>query len=126
MMPRSERLRRVRDIENILRRSRRAVHPSLMVRARPNELPSPRSTVVVSNAVSKDAVVRNRVKRQIRHQLRQLLKQVKTSTTSFDIMVTVKKPLLQIPPADRLIILEGLLERVGINTKHNHDTLTHR
>ena len=125
-MPRSERLRRVRDIENILRRSRRAVHPSLMVRARPNELPSPRSTVVVSNAVSKDAVVRNRVKRQIRHQLRQLLKQVKTSATSFDIMVTVKKPLLQIPPADRLIILEGLLERVGINTKHNHDTLTHR
>lgn len=125
-MPRSERLRRVRDIENILRRSRRAVHSSLMVRARPNELKVPRSTVVVSTAVSKEAVVRNRVKRQIRHQLRQLLKNMPSSVTSFDIMVTVKKSLLQITPADRLEILAGLLNRVGINTKHRNDTATHR
>lgn len=117
MMPRSERLRRVRDIENILRRSRRAMHPAMILRVRPNDLKVYRSTVVVSSAVSKEAVVRNRIKRQIRHQLRAVLKNISNQGPFFDIMVTVKKPLLTTSVSDRLQILLDLLFKVGVK-KH--------
>lgn len=115
-MPRKERLSRNADIQKVLKQSRRAMHPAMMVRVRFTEHGLFRSTVVVSSAVSKKATVRNRIKRQVRHQLRELLKQADVQR-GYDIMITVKTPLLTTPKEERLKILFSLLNKAGIKIK---------
>lgn len=120
-MPRKERLSRSADIQKVLKQSRRAMHPAMLVRVRFAEHGLFRSTVVVSSAVSKKATIRNRVKRQVRHQLKELLKQADPQK-GYDIMVTVKTPLLTTPTEERSKILFSLLNKIGIKIKASVET----
>jgi ribonuclease P protein component len=72
--------------------------------------------------VSKKATIRNRVKRQVRHQLKDLLETLQNKSLGYDIIITVKTPLLTIPVDERLKILTSLLNKVGLKTKPSADT----
>ncbi|WP_078503722.1 ribonuclease P protein component [Streptomyces sulphureus] len=80
MLPTENRLRRREDFSAAVRRGRRAGRPSLVVHLRRaedphgagGELPPARAGFVVSKAVG-NSVVRNRVKRRLRHLIRQRL-----------------------------------------------------
>ncbi len=85
MLPKHSRLRRSREFSQVYRQGRKSVSAHLVVRAwsppapslnpgEPLEAPaSPRIGIVVSQKVHKRAVVRNRLKRQVRAALRVLL-----------------------------------------------------
>ena len=81
MFPREQRLRRHRDIQQILKTGLRLSTPALMLRYLPNRRTKPRVTVVVGTTVSKRAVVRNRLKRQLRHVL---MAELKGRSVGFD------------------------------------------
>ncbi|GGO49051.1 ribonuclease P protein component [Streptomyces sp. WMMB 714] len=83
MLPTENRLRRREDFAAAVRRGRRAGRPLLVVHLRSNssstdphgaggEAPPARAGFVVSKAVG-NAVVRNRVKRRLRHLMRERL-----------------------------------------------------
>lgn len=110
MFPRAERLRRRRDIERILKRGRRVSAPGFTIRSLPNPIGGLRVTVVVGTAVEKRAPARNRLKRQVRHQLRGLL----TPNTAIDLMVTLKPDIRAIPPLERRRNLESVLKKIGL------------
>jgi ribonuclease P protein component len=82
VLPKHNRLRRSRDFSRVYRQGRKAVSAHLVVRAwalpaqagaAGNPMSSPQIGVVVSLKVHKRAVVRNRLKRQVRAALRTLL-----------------------------------------------------
>lgn len=113
MFPRAQRLSKRRDIQAVLTRGRLFHSPGLIMRVLPTQESNQRITVVVGTVVDKRAVVRNRVKRQIRHLLREILKDA-PKMLSFDMMVTVKKALLEQSPAFRREQLLILLRRAGV------------
>lgn len=117
MMTRAERLRKEGDIKAVLRQSKRAVNSAMMLRVRKTDNDKIRSTVVVSTTVSKKATVRNRIKRQVRHQLKEVLKNISPDNSGYDIMISVKKDLLDIEPSDRMQILLNLMKQAGIKFK---------
>ncbi|PJE75732.1 ribonuclease P protein component [Candidatus Uhrbacteria bacterium CG10_big_fil_rev_8_21_14_0_10_48_11] len=112
MFPRAQRLRRRKDIDAVLRRGRRFPHPLLMLRAMPSVTKSPRVTVVVGVAVSKRATVRNRLKRQLRHLLRQQLNERNATTIGMDLMVSPRAAILKEPSEVRAKALAQLLDRI--------------
>lgn len=116
-MTRAERLRKEGDIKAVLRQSKRAVNSAMMLRVRKTDNDKIRSTVVVSTTFSKKATVRNRIKRQVRHQLKEVLKNISPANSSYDIMISVKKDLLDIEPSDRMQILLNLMKQAGIKFK---------
>ncbi|GEB50741.1 MULTISPECIES: ribonuclease P protein component [Streptomyces] len=83
MLPTENRLRRREDFATAVRRGRRAGRPLLVVHLRSRrdphasggEVPPTRAGFVVSKAVG-NAVVRNHVKRRLRHLLRERLNQL--------------------------------------------------
>ena len=70
--------------------------------------PHPRYTVVVCKGVSKRAVIRNRVKRQMRHLLAAETKQLNCGV---DIMMTILSPWQAQSKIERLSSLRELLRR---------------
>ncbi|MER5477364.1 ribonuclease P protein component [Streptomyces sp. NPDC002734] len=84
MLPTDNRLRRREDFATAVRRGRRAGRPSLVVHfrsgatdphAQGESAPPPRAGFVVSKAVG-GAVVRNKVKRRLRHLMRERVAQL--------------------------------------------------
>lgn len=69
-LARSQRLLKPNDFEAVLRSGRRARDAYFIVAARPNDLNHARLGVTVSRRISLKAVVRNRIKRQIRESFR--------------------------------------------------------
>ena len=111
MFPRGRRLRRRRDIYLVLRGSRPINVLGLTLRTRYTTNSFPRSTVVVGSAVSKRATVRNRIKRQLRHQLAVELKSLRRGV---DLMLIVRTPLLKQTSAERLATLRTVLRRARL------------
>jgi ribonuclease P protein component len=114
MFPRAQRLRHRRDIDKIIKSGRRLATSSFMIRTISSVRPAPRVTVVVASTVSKRAVIRNRLKRQTRHQIRQLLQGVNLSV---DIMVSLKRESLGRESIDRLAELRQGLSKLNIVSK---------
>jgi ribonuclease P protein component len=71
MLPAPARLRRKAEFDAVLRHGRRTGRPSLVLTFRPTGSPA-RAGFIVSKAVG-NAVVRNRVKRRLRHLVRSRL-----------------------------------------------------
>lgn len=113
MFPQAQRLGKHRDIQAVLKRGRLFHAPGYVLRVLPKSQGNPRVTVVVGTIVDKRATMRNRVKRQVRHLLRELLKDAPADRI-FDMMVTVKKPLLQTPAPARREQLLQLLRRANV------------
>ncbi|MFH0831054.1 MAG: ribonuclease P protein component [Parcubacteria group bacterium] len=88
MLKRSERLARARDIEAVQRSGQTKRNAFFVVRylIRPRSKLS-RATVIVSKRVSKQAVVRNRLKRQVRALLSSPLR---SQRVPMDVTVTIR------------------------------------
>lgn len=88
MLPRKQRLVREADFRRVYQKGATAFSPSIILKAVPNGLPESRFGIVVSLKVSKKAVDRNRIKRQIGEAIRLILAKIKTGR---DILLIVKK-----------------------------------
>ncbi|MFA6198184.1 MAG: ribonuclease P protein component [Patescibacteria group bacterium] len=88
MLPRKQRLVREADFRRVYRKGATAFSPSIVLKAAPNDLMVTRFGIVVSLKVSKKAVDRNRIKRQISEVIRLRLAKIKTGR---DILLIVKK-----------------------------------
>ncbi|HEY9763689.1 MAG TPA: ribonuclease P protein component [Trichocoleus sp.] len=98
VLPKHSRLKHSRDFSAVYRQGQKAVSPHLVIRVLALNDPLPQTAVSacqkssqfgisISQKVSKRAVIRNRIKRQIRSALRALLPQVKPG---FQIVVVVR------------------------------------
>ncbi len=68
----------------------------------------PRFTVVVGSSVSKKAVVRNRLKRQIRDVIRRAIL-VGALAGAVDVVIIVRPPFVAVPDKERVAFVEKLL-----------------
>lgn len=125
MLPRENRLRHHRDFSSVYQKGIRKNTSYLALRAlrhqqesklplNKDNLPSPKPTrigISISKKVSKGAVVRNRIKRQIRAALRQLLPFI---CRGWDIVIVVKPIAQQCNYDEFLQQLEKLLAQVEV------------
>lgn len=88
MLPKEHRLRLDKDIKTLFSKGKSVFGLCVGVKYRPNRLLVSRFAVVVGTKVSKRAVVRNRVRRQLRGILFRYLSEIKPG---FDVMLMVKK-----------------------------------
>ena len=102
---------RRRDIQQLLKTGRRYSTPALMLRASPNLRSFQRVTVVVGLAVSKRATMRNTLKRQLRHILKD---ELKGSRIGADIMLSTKAAALRLGRDERVSAVRFLLGRANL------------
>ena len=73
MLKKYNRLAKTKDIDNVFKKGKSSYGSFLGVKSLDNNLDFNRFTVVVSSKVSKKAVVRNKIKRQVREVIKQEL-----------------------------------------------------
>ena len=110
-MPRQESIRGEREYDAIFRTGRKAAGERLTVRALRNGLDINRYGFVVGRRVG-TAVVRNRVRRRLRHALDDI-----HSHGGWDIAVVAHPPASQAPYNQLRADLDELLARVGVATE---------
>jgi ribonuclease P protein component len=66
MLAKKYRLTKDKDIQNVLKKGKIFYHPFFNLKILKNNLQNPRFCIVISTKISKKAVVRNKVKRQLR------------------------------------------------------------
>ena len=123
MLPKHNRLRRSREFSQVYRQGRKAVSAHLVVRvwplpasaAAPSEL-MPRLGIVVGLKVHKRAVVRNRLKRQVRAALRTLLPRLKPSLW---VVINLRPEAVQCEYGEFLRELEQLLTKLEVFHGHS-------
>ncbi len=106
------RLRKKKDIENVLKnRNSKTVSLSfLSVRFLLNELPYSRICFVVSKKISKKAVIRNKIKRQLREISRDI---IKNTEKGLDIVVFTRPEITNSDFNQIKNVLETLLKKIG-------------
>jgi ribonuclease P protein component len=131
VLPKHHRLRRSRDFSQVYRQGRKAASAHLLVRvcsltptanAKP-EVPSdpappisPRIGIVVSLKVHKRAVVRNRLKRQVRAALRPLLPRLRPAQW---IVISLKPEATECEYGEFLRELEQLFTKLEVFHGHS-------
>lgn len=93
MLPKKFRLHNDKDIKRLVQGGKTFFLPQMTIKYQKNNHSGPRLAVVVSTKVDKRAVVRNRVKRQIREVLRLEVFKIKKDQ---DILFIVKKSCLDL------------------------------
>ncbi len=88
MLPRPHRLTLDKDIKTLFAKGKGVFDVYAGLKFRKNDLAVSRFAVVVGTKVSKSAVVRNRLRRQVREAIRSRLEEVKPG---FDVMVLIRK-----------------------------------
>lgn len=78
MLPKTNRLTKEKDFKNVLKKGRASYIGNLGLKAIPNNLLINRYGFLVGTRVSKKAVIRNKIKRQIREAIRLQAEKVKT------------------------------------------------
>ncbi|MDA0208073.1 MAG: ribonuclease P protein component [bacterium] len=91
MLSHGYRLKKTQDIELVYKQGKSSFDPVCGIKFRKNGLKVSRFAVVVGLKVSKKAVVRNRLKRQYRALLREMLPRL---VGGYDVMLLVSKPAL--------------------------------
>jgi ribonuclease P protein component len=91
MLKKENRLTKNNDFDNVFKRGRSAYFDILGVKAVPNSLNTNHFGIIVSNKVSKKAVERNKIKRQIRAIIENELFLL---NVGYDIVIIVFKPIL--------------------------------
>ncbi|PSN15309.1 ribonuclease P protein component [filamentous cyanobacterium CCT1] len=119
MLPKHNRLRRSRQFSQVYRQGKKAVSAHLIMRVLP--LPtalseSPCIGIVISQKVHKRAVVRNRLKRQVRAALRTLLPRLKPSLW---IVINLKPEATQCEYGEFLRELEQLFTKLEVIHGHS-------
>jgi ribonuclease P protein component len=87
MLPQAHRLRLEKDIKTLFSRGKSVFGEMVGIKFAKNNLPVSRFAVVTGIKVSKKAVVRNRLKRQVRAIIHELLPRLATGN---DILLSVK------------------------------------
>ena len=87
MLPRQQRIRTKRDYFHVFRAQHRARGSFLTVQVAPAATTTPRFGFVISSAVAKKAVTRNRIKRM----LRDMVKHLPVTTKPIDMVVKVHR-----------------------------------
>ncbi len=109
MLPKKLRVHRRKDILFVLRRGRSVSLGIGTARIKENSLGHPRATVIVSNAVSKKATVRNTIKRRVREALR---KEFLPHLQSFDVIIIAKSQAVNASYQQIVAELESLRKKV--------------
>ncbi|HSH31165.1 MAG TPA: ribonuclease P protein component [Candidatus Saccharimonadales bacterium] len=115
MLARQYRLRQSRDINRVYARGRFGAGGQLQVKALKTRWPQSRVAIVVSRKVSKQAVVRNRIKRRLAAQLALAWE---TVPVGYDIVVSVREDVSQAPVASLRTQLEAGLAGSGLIIKN--------
>lgn len=122
MLPKVNRLRKPQDFAAVYQKGFRRSTPHLILRAkavRPQASDGPQSPtrigISVSQKVSKRAVVRNRLKRQVRQACRSLLHRL---LPGWDVVIVVRSQALECEPEQFLPELEQLLASIKILNGH--------
>jgi len=97
MLPQAHRLRLEKDIKTLFARGKSVFGSYVGMKFRPNSLSVSRFAVVVGVKVSKKAVVRNRLKRQVRAIIHEDLKKI---APGHDILFFLKAPVVGVPFED--------------------------
>jgi len=106
MLPQAHRLRLEKDIKTLFARGKSVFGSSVGIKFRANALPVSRFAVVAGVKVSKKAVIRNRLKRQVRAIVHEALPQI---APSYDVLLYLKPPAVDKPFEDlKKEILAGL------------------
>ena len=111
MLPQKYRLSRQKDFEDIFKQKKSSSSQFLSLFWRFNNLGFPRLAVVVSTKISKKAVARNRLRRQLQEIIRLNFKKIKPG---FDTVVVVKTGLIK---REYLFIEKefiNLLKKIGL------------
>jgi len=89
MLAQKYRLSRPGDFKLIFQQGRKISTPLFLIRYQPNNLAYSRFTVIVANKISKQAVVRNKIKRRLREIIKLNFSKLKQN---YDIIITAKAP----------------------------------
>jgi len=132
MLPQENRIRQSRDFSKVYRHGQKVVSKHLVLRALAHPqaepsggehsllghppLPPARIGITVSQKVSKRAVVRNRLKRQVRAALRGLLPQLEPGSW---IVINLRPEAVQCEYAEILRELEELLTKLEVIHGHS-------
>lgn len=108
MLARRYRLRSSRDISRVFRRGQYAVHGPFFIKSCPNYLSDTRIVIVVSKKVSKKAVVRNRIRRQVSGYFEGIWK---TVMPGYDIVITVREDVSEHTSSRREADIVAVLRR---------------
>lgn len=107
MLAREHRLRKEKDIKTLFTKGKSVFGVSCGIKMRANDLPYSRFTVVVGAKVSKKAVVRNRLRRILREEIRLCMHRLQPG---FDVLLLVRPGAKELPPATlRLQLHESLV-----------------
>lgn len=90
MLPRANRLNKQKDFDDVFKRGKTKQDGFLAVRAKSNQQEFSRFGFIVSSRAAKNAVTRNRLRRQMSEIIRLNLKEIKNG---FDIVLTAKSSL---------------------------------
>lgn len=117
-LPRGNRLKRWQDFQQVYRHGKRYGSPHFLLRALPVTvgLNASQIGISVSQKVSKKAVVRNRLKRQVRAAIRPLLPQIEPG---WKIIVSVRPQAVKCKSEHFLRELEQLLTQAEILHGHS-------
>lgn len=88
MLLKTNRLRKKKDIENVLKRGKKFKEDFLILRTINNNFKTSRFAFIVSQKISKKASVRNKVKRRLREMIRLRIKKIKKGKDNLLIAVS--------------------------------------
>lgn len=111
MLSKQYRLQKDKDFELVFKKGRIISNEFLFLKFVKNNLAVSRSGFIISKKISKNATVRNRIKRRLREIIRKRLDNIKAG---FDIIIVAKPRIVN---KDYLEIREGveeLLRKVGL------------
>jgi ribonuclease P protein component len=94
MLEKKYRITKNTDFKRIYQKGKFFSNDYFLIKYHPNRFSETRFAFVINKKISKKAVVRNKIKRQIREIVRNNLKQFKSG---LDIIIVIKKDLSQVP-----------------------------
>lgn len=111
MFSNEHRLRKETDIQRVMKSKKGVFDAVCGVKFAPNNLAHSRFAIVVGTKVSKNAVDRNRIRRQYREIIRAHLVQI---LPGYDVMLLTSKPSLPLDYAAKHTRLLGVLGKAGL------------
>ncbi len=111
MLSRKHRLSKQKDFDRVYKSGKQCAAPHLILKGVRNDADFSRFAIIISKKIAKKAVDRNRVKRQISEIIRQRLAKIKTG---FDLVIIVKKDVLDQSSDVLAKELDGLLGKAGL------------
>ncbi|MCB9803073.1 ribonuclease P protein component [Candidatus Nomurabacteria bacterium] len=113
MLSKNNRLQKDKEIKSLIEKGQTFFLPQFVIKYQKNKENTPRFAFVISTKVDKRAVVRNRLKRQLREAIREFLPRI----TGFDVLVIVKKSALELDFATISKQMEFALTKIGLLKK---------